>query len=358
MAGIFGHLNLSDSDRVFNSTAGQQAIFDAASAYINMINADLDAAMSVFVERTTSDYKLRYKLPGGGRLQRRGEDGRFGAVKAGGQWDVAFPLEDLGAMIAANDVALAYMTVAELERHINTVVAQNVNTVRFEILKALLNNTERTFIDPLWGSLLVEPLANGDSVVYPPVIGSESEASENHYAGTNYATASISDTNNPLVTIVNELEEHFGVPAAGSNVAVFINTAEKAKIEALADFVEINDRFITPGQDTATVSGLPASLPGTVLGRSSGATVIEWRYMPATYLLGIHLDAPKPLIRRIDPADTGLGDGLQLVAQDEQFPFEDSVWRHRFGLGVGNRLNGVALQTVASTSYSIPSGYS
>ena len=357
MAGIFGHLNISDSDRVFNSTAGQQAIYEAATNYVNQINNDLEQAMSVFIERSTSDYKLRYKLPGGGRLQRRGSDGRFGATKASGQWDVALPLEDFGAQIAGNDVDMAYMTVAELERHINTVVSQNVNTVRFEILKALFNDTQRTFIDPLVGSLDVEPLANGDAVVYPPVLGSESEATDDHYLESGYTVANMSDTNNPFVTIRNEIEEHFGTETGNSNIAVFIGNDSRAKSEALTDFTEVEDRFVRPGQDQAIPTGLPAGLPGTVLGRCSGVWVVEWRWMPATYMLGVHLDQPKPLIRRIDPADTGLGDGLQLVARDMEFPFEASFWRHRFGLGAGNRLNGVVMEVAAGGSYSIPTAY-
>lgn len=358
MSGIFGHLNISDSDRVWNATIGQGTIFEAAVQWVNERNAELNAAMSVFVERTTSDHKLRYKLPGGGRLQRRGSDGRYGAVKATGQWDVAFPLEDLGAMLAWNDVDIRYMTVAELERHLLTVVSQNVNTVRFEILKALFNNTQRTFVDPLWGSLSIEPLANNDAVVYPPVLGSESEAADNHYLESGYTVANMSDTNNPFVTIRDELEEHFGVQEGGNNIAVFIGNDSRAKSEALTDFTEVEDRFVRPGNDQAIPVGLPAGLPGVVIGRCSGVWVVEWRWMPATYMLGVHLDAPKPLIRRIDPADTGLGDGLQLVAEDQEFPFADSVWRHRFGVGAGNRLNGVVMEVAAGGSYSIPTGYS
>jgi hypothetical protein len=270
---------------------------------------------------------------------------------------VAFPLEDLGAMIAENDVDRAYMTVAELERHINTVVAQNVNTVRFEILKALFNSAQDTFVDPLWGSLLIEPLANGDAITYPPVLGSESEATDNHYLESGYTVANISDTNNPFVTIRDELEEHFGQPIGGSEIVTFIGNDSRAKSEALTDFTEVEDRFVRPGQDQAIPVGLPAGLPGTVLGRCSGQWVVEWRWMPATYMLGIHLGAPKPLIRRIDPADTGLGDGLQLVATDAQFPFNDSVWRHRFGVGAGNRLNGVMMEVAAGGTYSVPTAY-
>ena len=83
-----------------------------------------------------------------------------------------------------------------------------------------------------------------------------------------------------------------------------------------------------------------------------------WRWLPTAYALAQYIGAPKPVKQRVDPADTGLGQGLQLVATDEDHPFNMAYYRHRFGLGVGNRLNGVALQFVASTSYSTPSGFS
>jgi hypothetical protein len=359
MSGIFGHLNLSDADRVFNATVGQAVIYEAATDYINRVNAEIERVLSAFVERTTGDYKLRYKLPGGGYLQRRGSDGRYGATKAYGQWDVAFPLEDFGAQIASNDVDRAYMTVAELDRHINTVVNQNVNTVRFELLAALLNNVQGTFVDPLWGSLSIEPLANGDTVTYPPVLGATSEAIDDHYLGSAYLASAISDTNDPFVSIVDELEEHFGASQGGSNIVVFINNAQRAKTEDLTDFIEVPDQYIRVGTNTDVPQGLP-NVPGRIIGRHAhGAWISEWRNIPASYMLGLHLEVEPPLIRRIDPADTGLGDGLQLVTTDEEFPFEASFWRHRFGLGCGNRLNGVVMDmSNADSDYDIPSGYS
>jgi hypothetical protein len=60
---------------------------------------------------------------------------------------------------------------------------------------------------------------------------------------------------------------------------------------------------------------------------------------------------------RVDPADTGLGMGLQLVAEDERYPIKSAHYRNRFGYGVRNRLNGVVVQLVASTSYTIPTIY-
>ena len=358
MSGIFGALGVNDTERGFIATVGQAVVYDAIQKYLADVNAEVNSAMSIFVERTTSDHKLRYKLPGGGRLQRVNTQARPGAVKANGGWDVALPLESFGAMIAGGRVDWAYMTPADVERHLATITQQNLATVRFEILKALLNNTQRTFVDPLWGSLSIEPLANGDSVVYPPALGSETEASDDHYLESNYAAANISDTNDPYATIIAELEEHFGAPTGGSNLCVFINNAQVAKTQALTKFDAVNDRFLQMGANANIPQGLPVNMPGRVLGRhTDGCWVVEWRFVPASYLVGVHLDAPKPLLMRVDPSDTGLSAGLQLVAEDEEHPITSSHYEHRFGLGCGNRLNGVVMELGVGGSYSIPTGY-
>jgi len=358
MSGIFGKLGLADTDRSFVNVIGQRAVYDAVQQVLGDHNADLAVAMSVFVEQTTSDFKLRYKLPGGGRLQRRGGEAQSAAVKAYGSWDVAFPLEDFGATLAGDDITLAYMNMQELNRHLDTIMIQDRNTVRHEILKALLNNTQDTFIDRIHGSLSIEPLANGDAVIYPPVLGSETGATEDHYLISGYAASAISDTNNPYATIEAELSEHFGMPSGGANIISFINSAQRAKTEDLTDFVEVPDRWIRPGADTAVPSSLPAAVPGQIIGRVSGCWVSVWQWVPANYIIALHLDAPKPLIQRVDPADTGLPQGLTLVARDNEYPLQSSFYRHRFGLGVGNRLNGVIMELGTGGAYSIPSGYS
>jgi hypothetical protein len=356
MAGIFGALNLADNDRVFQAVSGQQIIYDVATKWLAERNAELAAIISVFVERTTSDYTFRYQLPGGGTLQERDERSGYGNVKASGYWDVGFPLKDYGAAVGGDDVSMAYMTVEALDRHIQTVWGQNVRTVRFELLEALFNSAADTFSDKIHGNITIQPLANNDSVVYPPILGAIAEAAENHYLGAlGYIASAISDTNNPFATIRDELEEHFGAGTGGENIVVFINSAQTAKATALTSFVEVPDQFVRAGTNTAVPIGLP-NVPGRILGRCSGCWVVEWRWVPASYMLALHLDAPRPVIMRVDPADTGLPQGLTLVARDAQFPWENSVWRNRFGFGVGNRLNGVAMY-VHTDAWAVPSGY-
>ena len=360
MGQLLGLLNIAEAaaDKTFVSTIGQRLVYDAVQTLLNTYNAELAKAKRLFVERTTSDFKFRYVLPGGGRLQRRGGQAQSGAVKSTGSWDVAFPLEDFGAQFGGDDIALAYMTAAALDRHLDTITIQDVNTVRFEMLKALFNNTARTFQDEVQGSLTIQPLANNDSVVYPPVMGSESEATDNHYLFSGYTAANISDTNNPYPTIRAELVEHFGGPEqGGDNVATFINSSESAKTRALAGFDSVTARFINPGANTDQPTSLPTGLPGNVIGYvAQGGWVVEWDWIPSGYALGLHLDAPRPLVERIDPAETGLGQGLQLVYEDTEYPLKSSHYRHRFGLGAGNRLNGVVMKFDLA-AYSVPAIY-
>lgn len=357
MAGIFGLLDLDSTDITFVQTVGQVAIYEAVQELVSRWNEEVSQMMSVFVEEETENFKERYYLPSGGTLERRGHLSTPGAVQTSGSYDVAYPLEDFGAQIAGDDVSLAYMTVQDLDRHLSSIFIRDAATLRFEILKALMNDTQDTFVDPIQGSLSIEPLANGDSVVYPPVMGSDTEATEDHYLEAGYLATAISDTNNPLVTMRDDLEQHFGITAAGADTIVFIANGERAEVEALTDFDGVIDPKIRPGADTDIVQGLPAGLPGTVLGRSNGVWVVEWRQLPATYMIAIDPNQASPIKMRVDRSGTGLPRGLNLVATNDKYPLEQSYWRRRFGFGVGNRLNGVVMEVANSGSYDIPAAY-
>lgn len=361
MSGILGALNINpeDSDRVFLSTIGQGVVYDAVQQVVSQYNQEVAMLQELFVDQVTENFKDRYRLPAGGRMQRMSRNARPALSKVYGYWDVAYPLYSFQDALGADRITFAYMTVADLDRHLTGVFVKNDNSMRWELLHRLLDNAAETYEDELHGDLTVQPLANGDEVVYPPVLGSESEATEDHYIEAAYAASAISDTNNPIATIVADLNHHFGVKTGGENIVVFINTAQTAKIKALTGFVEVQDRFVEPGDDTATVKGLPYRVPGKILGRVSGAWIVEWPWVPASYAFGIYMDAPKPLVMRVDPANTGLPRGLNLVARDVDYPFESSYWENRYGFGCGNRLNGVVIEMPSSSDgeYAVPTDY-
>jgi hypothetical protein len=359
MSAIFGLLNLSDTDRSFVSTIGQSVVYDAVQEQMRMHNEEIRRVTQAFISGMTEDFKWRYKLPGNKMLPKVGDAALLESIKAYGEWDVAFPLEGHGAQLAGSRVELAYMSVQELDMHLNAIMEANIRRIRWEILHRLLDNVATTWTDPIHGSLTVQPLANGDSVTYPPVAGSATEATEDHYLASEYTSGNISEDNNPLITMKNDLMQHFGGSVqGGSNVAVFGGQTDMDNIESglSTSFKALSDRFIQEGMDTAQPVNVPV-VPGIIRGRANGVWCVEWRWMPDDYLLAVSLDEDAPLVQRVDPADTGLPRGLALVATQEYAPLQGAHYVNRFGVGAGNRLNGVVMYLDSGSSYSIPSDY-
>lgn len=356
MSGIYGLLGIEDSDRSFRvQNSGAEVVYDAISELLDSWNVGLSQAMGVFVEKETDIFKKRYKLPGGGKLQEVGVQAQVAARKRTGQYDVAFPLKEYAAGFGGNRVEMAYMTIEELDNHLKSLFTEDAATVRYLMLTRLFDEDQVTFVDDLHGSLSIEGLANGDAVVYPPVVGSATEATEDHYLESNYAAGDISDTNNPFKTIRDELLHHTGRQLGGNNVAVFIHNDETPETEALTDFDPVSDTFVADGMDTAVPVGLPAALPGRVIGRTNGVWVVEWDFIPSGYMYGQDLDQPAPLYMRVDPADTGLPRGFALVTDEKgKGPLSGAVWSRRIGFGAGNRLNGVCMELGTGGSYTEP----
>lgn len=358
MTSIFGLAGMSASDFQFVNQIGQTMLYEMTQTYLTYINNDVQRAVSVFVQDVTEDHNQRYRLPGSGRMSERAEGTNGAAVRTVGSVSVGFPLHDFSEQVAGTREDLAYMTPADYQSHIDTIVNRYRTELRWRILNALFDSTTTTFSDKRWGDLTIKPLANGDSDTYPPVAGSTSEATDTHYLESNYAATAISDTNNPFVTIYDELIEHFeGGMQGGDNIVVFINQAERPETEDLTDFDPVEDRFVRSGDNRDVPVNLP-NVPGRIIGRTNGCWVSEWRWIPASYMLGIHLEAPAPCKMRVDPAATGLPRGLTLVAEDDRYPISSAEWNARFGIAVANRLNGVALELGTGGSYTDPTAYS
>lgn len=358
---VAGILGISDSEHTYVNKVGQSVVYDAVNQVLEMWNNELAAMMSMFVEKTTTDFEVKYKFIQGGRLQKQGTLAPAGAGMTEGAWTVGFPLFQFGDAIGYDRVGIAYLNIAEVDRHIKAVRGRALNTLRWEILHRLLDNVQLSHDDTdLSGksALLIEPLANGDTVVYPPLMGTEAGATEDHYLESGYAASAISDTNNPIATMVADLSQHFG-EAEDQNIITFINPAQRAKVEALSNFVEIEDRFIQQGADTAQLIGLPegARIPGKIIGRTDDSWVSKWDWMPANYMFSLSLDQEAPLWMRVDPADTGLPQGLQLISEHEHTPFHDAQYAYRMGLGTAQRLNGVAMELGIGGTYTVPTAY-
>lgn len=367
MSFLAGILNISDTERAFVNTIGQQVVFDAVNELLAIYNEDVRRMSEIFVERETEKFKMRYLLAGGGKLQRMGQQAAAGAVKRYGYYDVAFPLRAWGAEMAGDRVDMAYMSIAELSAHLDTIMVQNLNTLRWRMLTSIFEDTNLTFTDPIHGGLTVTRLANTDSLgpgatatLYPPVLGSETEAADDHYHGLNYAVNAIATgaATDPTVPLALDIVEHFGgFGSVGRNLVYFHANDQTVYLTAITGYVAVTDQFIQPGTTTAETSGWPV-VPGTIHGRLNGVWLSEWDgWIPDKAGLMILIGVPAPLIKRNDPADTGLPRGLNLVATDAQYPMQRASYVHRYGFGVGNRLSAACCYINESATYAPPSEY-
>lgn len=358
MGGIFSLLGLDDGDRSYINVVGMDRVFTAATEYLSMADAEANAVYAALVSSMTEDSAERYKLPGGGRMQESGQFAANAANRPTGGWDVGYPLKQFEEPVAENDVEVAYMTVADVNLALESIRIRNINQMRYQIMNALYRNTSLTWQDkfnPRAPTITIKPLANGDADLYPPVIGSEAEATETHYIVAGYTA--INDSNNPLVTGRNHLEHHTGTPTGFGNVVAFVNSAQAGQIADLSDFDEVTDIMKRAGANRDEVTGVLPQVPGRIIGRSDGVWISEWNWTPASYVKLVDLDSPAPLKMRVDQAGTGLTRGLHLVAETGKHPLMARQWRNRYGFGVGNRLNGVIIQLKASGSYDIPAAW-
>lgn len=362
MTTIFGLARLTASDYQFARQVDQELLYEATQQYLSMVNDAAMGAISTFVEPTpTTNAKERYQLPMVGRMQKTSEERGAKSVARSGSYDVAYPLWQFGDQVTVTDVDMAYMTPQEFQEHIDGAAARAMNAKRHEILYRIFNNTQDTFTDKRLGSLTIEPIANGDGVVYPPVEGEDTtEATEDHYLESGYAATAISDTNNPIKTLVDDLVHHGINRTEDIPIVSFINSAQQTQIESLTNFVPyIPPTRINAGDNTDMPLLPPSSLPGRTIGYVRGYSWINvWPWIPANYIVSVNLAAPQPLKMRVDPAETGLGSGgLVLLPTEKNGVLTFNDWRLRFGIGGANRLSAAVMELGTGGTYTIPTAY-
>ena len=357
MSTFLGLAGMSASDYEFVRNIDKELVYTATNEYVQQVVAYTNSLYSLFVAMDTVKYTERNKLGMTGKMQKVTKDADGKNNRPYGGFDVGYPIENYKEFVAITDVDMAKMTTEAFQQHVDGITTLYQNRVRHEILYALLNNTQKSVVDDYHGTIAVEPLANGDGVVYPPLVGSDTEAADDHYLGLNYTAANISDTNNPYVTLKRELLEHYGGGSSGGDdVIALIHSDQEAKTAALTDFYPVRDiRVSLNGTDSelAQYEGIPFK----VIGRVSGVTVASWDWIPTGYIVTLNRQVSAPLKRRVDSEAELGGGGLQNLE-----PFSDTAltynrWRARFGFGVHNRLAGAVGQLVASTSYTIPTLY-
>jgi hypothetical protein len=342
----YGFVNLEHLalDRV--TTVGTPVIMQAIQDTVAEYNRNINALMAAWVERTTA-FQERYLIPGSGTLQPVDEAGHPLPITEAGHVDVGYPIQHGATAWGGNRISWPLMTIEEANRHTITSMMRDTDWLRRHLLAAIFDNVAWVYDDKLNGNLTVQPLANNDAVTYVRVGGAS--AVDNHYLAQ---AAAIADATNPFPTIYDELSEHIGFQGP---VVVYVATSLVASIRALTNFVPVADSDIAPGMGVDTLRGsIDRGLGDRVIGKVDECWIIEWRYLPAGYMIAVDQGQGAFVAMREYPAAALQGFQPKQLSADPNLPTIE-MYRDA-GFGVRNRV-GAVVYFVGGGAYAIPAGF-
>ena len=347
---LYGFHTLKDLASARISGTNAEAVNDAINIAVAEHNRVIDTMMAIFVSRTQL-YTERYAQISDANLQPLDDNGRALPIKPAGYYNVGYPIQSGGSAWGANYVTRAKMSVADAERATAMMLTADANWMRTHILSALFASATWTFVDDLYGSLTIQPLAlAGDGVTYG-VVGGAAAATDTHQLAQAAAIGAGAD--NPYPLIYADLTEH---PQNSGDVVAFIPTALKATTQALATFNPVADPNITAGNSSDRLTGtLGIATPGRLIGyEDSGVWIVEWPQLPATHIVATMTGGDRAVGMREDPEDELRG--FNRVAERNDHPFYESQWLRRAGFGARNRV-GALVYRIGNGTYAAPTGY-
>lgn len=347
---IYGFHQLADLD--VNRRIGEEGILPRVSEAVEMAmaeyNRQMDSMLSLFVTRTT-EAKLKYKAPANSRSQPLDQNGRARPIKGGVEYDTAFAIQGSGSAWGTNYVTKTMMTVEEANNATKTLQDGDTRWMSDHIMAALFASSTWTFNDEKYGSLIINPLANGDTREYART-GSASVGTDNHLLAQ---AANIADASNPFPTIYREMTEH---PDNQGEVVVMVATDLVDDIEGLATFKERADPNMRVGSANDELVGTaPTNVPGRIIGYVQGCWVAEWNSLPSGYMIATMTGANKALRMREYPV--AALQGFNLVGERNDHPFYESQYARWAGFGTFNGV-GALVYRIGNASYATPSGFS
>lgn len=305
--------------------------------------------------------KSRYGLGVGGEMQPYGEAGETEATRPPDFWEVAYPIGAFRSRRLYTEQMLVEATLAQLEKDIIQAAVENYETRRKMILRALMLKTNYNFDDGStkewprsgFGTLGVKRLANNDGAVGEVWYNGAAVAigTLQMYFGTNTATL----TQPGFETAYAKLKS----VGLAKDVVFKINPNDETAVRTMADFKTRQlTNIVNPLAIYAIVQS-PEAI-GRVEGTAISAEVQLEPMMPAGYFFA-YSRAGGPEKRPVFIREHTVAQyrGWRLVQDETRASYgerslRNKRWEYIAGAGVRNRVNGVAGQVVASTTYTDP----
>lgn len=353
MAGNYGTVITLDTLRAIEGTTvlqfGEDRIFDAVQAEIDIVNTQLNQALTTFVEPTTDRLRRGYGAQQDMEMVEVDEMGTPEVQKyVPTQQNLGFPLRRKMIALQWTRTAFDRMTPRELALQVDSALKADRKNIYRDIKQALFSSTNYSFTDR-WVdhiSLPVKALANADSFSLP--FGPNGEvfnaATHNHYL----ATASL--VAGDISALWKTVAEHYN----SGQLMIYINQAQEAAVRAMTgNFIPYTPvNIINP---TTATQAQGTTQPFNQYNRAIGlfdqvAEVWIKPWIPAGYMLCFNTGARKPLALR--RSDLGTSD-FQLVYEDENHRLRARNFQREFGLGVQERTSAAVLY-IGGGAYVIP----
>lgn len=349
----YGFIDLQTLANQRVQDVGPRRVWDAVRISTDEYNRVTNGLLAAWAT-TTVDAQEQFELPSGGTLQPLDEFGIPLPVQPSGSYQVAYPLQGGGTAWATDRVSTALLTVDEANRLTLDAMRRDKDWLLRHAMAAVLDNVPYPYNDKPssanrkgLGAITVQPLANGDGVLYLRS-GAIDPATDNHYLAQANA---IDDSNNPFSAIYNELMEH---PSNSGPVVVYVAQNLVQSIRGLNAFVQARDNDITAGANSDVLNTMiDAGFADRVLGKVEECWVLEWSKLPAGYMIAHASGNPFLKMREYDaPELRGFF--------PEQYSPDGAITENRMiryaGFGVADRVAALVYQ-IGSASYSIPAGY-
>ncbi|QLG11010.1 hypothetical protein HLB42_09665 [Deinococcus sp. D7000] len=331
----------------YDPAAIAQALADDNASH----NRNVQAMLSAFAEVTTERVGA-VPTPGTGSMIRVNEDGAVQTRKTPTPDQQNYPLYKFQHGAGMTEDYLMRATPSDLAIIQRTAQRAHINSLRLEMLKALLNPTNRQERDRFRDGmqLKVKALHNGDGVApYGGPNGEVFDGTHSHYLAAATVTA----------VAVSGLIATVGEHTDNANIQLWISRAQEADVRALPGFSAYLDSRVIPAALLANTQylvgnqGLDQSNPGNrAIGIYDGAEVFVKPYIPANYLTALDANATsKPLRQR--QSDLAAQRGLRLAGGSMAHPLEARYWEDYFGFGAHDRAAAAALY-IGGASYVAP----
>jgi hypothetical protein len=348
----YGTLEILDTlaaQRTLIADYGEDDAFGAIAQYMAAWNRIVDEMFMELCEPTT-DRLRRYGGVASITMIRGDEFSRPEAQKATAGVNIGIPLEMYQTGLQWTRKYFQTHTIAELQGQVNAVRTADEVRIVTEIQRALFTPTNNTsYVDHLVDNsssitLPIRALLNADSTAIPadPWGNTFTASTHTHYIGT--GSFVVGD----LTSLITLVQEHYNQ----GGIRVYINQAQEAAVRAFAGFQPLYDGRLTLANTVTFVTGSLdiMNVYNRQIGILGAAEIFVKPWVPSGYVFAFNPAQRKPLALRTRP---GVPSGLQLVADNEQYPLRAQTFEREFGVAVQERANGAILYT-GNATYAAP----